>query len=336
MNELQHTDLTERDESHIVEMLVRMHSGEVTEVDHQEFTNWSQQHPELLSVYREYEVLWYETSVLSAELDHKAYRELLSNVEFNSGFSKSKRLYNNPVWAIAASVVLAVSLVISLVVNQSSNTIEYQTGRGERLVIMLQDDSSVQLNAMSRLEISFTDSSRNIALLEGEALFSVAKDPQRPFVVQTDRGQVQALGTEFNVNTLFNRMQVTVVEGTVLVAASEAELFTSDPLTATVGQQVTVSSAGLSKVEAIDAKRFLDWTDGKLIFNGEPLQEVAFEMNRHSINRLVVEDEALRNMPVYGSFDMGNSANFVSTLVAALPLIPYQTGENTTLLIPQH
>lgn len=97
----------------------------------------------------------------------------------------------------------------------------YSTGIGEQRTVTLVDGSVVELNARSRIEVHYTDRSRSVDLLEGQALFRVAKDPGKPFIVESDRTQVRAVGTQFDVYRKNAGTLVTVVEGRVAVRTAE-------------------------------------------------------------------------------------------------------------------
>jgi transmembrane sensor len=76
------------------------------------------------------------------------------------------------------------------------------------------------LNARSRLRVEFTNGERRVELFEGQALFQVAKDKNRPFIVASDAATVRAVGTQFDVNRKASGTTVTVLEGRVAVYSS--------------------------------------------------------------------------------------------------------------------
>ena len=96
----------------------------------------------------------------------------------------------------------------------------YATEIGERRSITLADGSTVNLNARSRLRVEFAKKERRVELLEGQALFQVAKDKNRPFIVSSGDATVQAVGTQFDVYRRTNGTTVTVLEGRVAVYAT--------------------------------------------------------------------------------------------------------------------
>jgi len=93
----------------------------------------------------------------------------------------------------------------------------YSTAPGERRTLTLTDGSTVELNARSRIRVAYSSTGRDVELLEGQALFKVARSPSRPFVVHSGDSSVRAVGTQFDVNRSHGAMIVTVVEGRVAV-----------------------------------------------------------------------------------------------------------------------
>lgn len=114
----------------------------------------------------------------------------------------------------AVSMVLAfVGLVAWLDVQRQM----YSTGLGEQRSVRLDDGTTVELNSRSRLRVRFTQNARTVELLNGQALFHVAKNPTRPFVVESDGMRVRAVGTQFDVYKHQSGTTVTVLEGRVAV-----------------------------------------------------------------------------------------------------------------------
>ncbi len=93
----------------------------------------------------------------------------------------------------------------------------YATDIGEQRSIVLEDGSTVQLNSRTRLRVNYTEHERRVQLLQGQALFSVAKNPMRPFIVQSASATVRAVGTQFDVYRKPSGTIVTVIEGKVAV-----------------------------------------------------------------------------------------------------------------------
>jgi transmembrane sensor len=119
--------------------------------------------------------------------------------------------------AVAAALALAIG---AAALWQSARFPTYTTDIGERRSITLADGSTVNLNARSRLRIEFSRSERRVELIEGQALFQVSKDKNRPFVVSSGDARVRAVGTQFDVYRKATGTTVTVLEGRVAVYSS--------------------------------------------------------------------------------------------------------------------
>jgi transmembrane sensor len=117
-----------------------------------------------------------------------------------------------------AAASLAFALVIAGAVWwQAHSYPQYSTDIGERRSITLADGSTVDLNARSQLRVEFSDRERRVELLDGQALFQVAKDKARPFIVHSGDATVRAVGTQFDVYRKDSGTTVTVLEGRVAV-----------------------------------------------------------------------------------------------------------------------
>jgi len=115
-------------------------------------------------------------------------------------------------WLAAAAVAGFLASGIGYLTMQPKH---YATAIGEIRAVTLADGSRVTLNTASELEISFTRNRRNVRLLRGEAMFEVAKDRARPFVVAADGASMQAVGTIFDVRSERGKVELTVAEGIV-------------------------------------------------------------------------------------------------------------------------
>lgn len=121
------------------------------------------------------------------------------------------------VCAVAATFAIAV-VGVTAWYWFSHNT--YGTDIGEQRSIVLADGSTVELNSRSRVRIRYSDSQRDVDLLEGQALFRVAHNTARPFIVHSGTANVRAVGTQFDVYKKRTGTVVTVVEGKVAVLSS--------------------------------------------------------------------------------------------------------------------
>ena len=93
----------------------------------------------------------------------------------------------------------------------------YGTALGEQRSIQFEDGSTVELNSRSKIRVKYSKQERDVELIEGQALFHVAHDTGRPFIVAVGATRVRAVGTQFDVYKKSNGTVVTVVEGRVAV-----------------------------------------------------------------------------------------------------------------------
>jgi transmembrane sensor len=95
---------------------------------------------------------------------------------------------------------------------------QYITEVGQRSTVTLRDGSSVELNAKTRVKVNFTETRRSVELVDGQALFHVAKNPHRPFIVRAGNREIVAIGTAFDVRVDADYLRVTLIEGKVAVS----------------------------------------------------------------------------------------------------------------------
>jgi transmembrane sensor len=223
-------------------------------------------------------------------------REPVRQVRGKRGDAANQRRY----WlgmAVAASVaVLAVMALNPL----GTETIVINTAHGEIRNTTLADQSVATANSDSLLEVRYDRGSRRVALRQGEAWFSVAKDPQRPFIVEAGNVQVRAVGTAFSVRLHGANADVVVTEGTVQVSGKAGQA-----LALSAGQQAEVPQAeGVARLvsdpEAV--RRKLAWREGKLMFKRETLAQAAADFNRYNQRQIVIADERVRDRPLLGQY----------------------------------
>jgi transmembrane sensor len=118
---------------------------------------------------------------------------------------------------LAAAAYALVLVIAGAVWWQVERYPTYATDIGERRSLTLADGSTVDLNARSKLRIEFSQHQRRVELLDGQALFQVAKDKNRAFIVHSGDATVRAVGTQFDVYRKADGTTVTVLEGRVAV-----------------------------------------------------------------------------------------------------------------------
>jgi transmembrane sensor len=147
-----------------------------------------------------------QSRVMSAETDHP--EALARKAE------RTRRLRRRLLAAATCASVLVIAGAICWNIVRFPS---YSTDIGERRSITLSDGSTVDLNARSRMRIEFSQKERRVELVDGQALFQVSKDKNRPFIVSSGDATVRAVGTQFDVYRRGTGTTVTVLEGRVAV-----------------------------------------------------------------------------------------------------------------------
>lgn len=191
--------------------------------------------------------------------------------------------------------------------------VAHETGIGESATVAFADGSMAQLNTASKIAVQFTRTERGVNLVAGEAFFEVEKDQKRPFVVRTENAAITVTGTAFDVLSSDNRSSVHVVTGVVDVTPRFGP---SSTLLA--GDMIEIGADGRAwAVMRFDPSLVLAWRGGKARFRDVPLGEVVKSLNRYFSTPIVLDGDALSQLPVTGEFDIRDR----DTAVRALALI---------------
>lgn len=234
-----------------------------------------------------------------------------SNPEAKSGRPPPGRYH-----AIAAGIVLGCLGMGTLAWLQFRDPV-YSTRIAEQRSLVLEDGSTVELNARSRIRVRFGPGERTIDLMEGQVLFTAARDPARPFVVVSGGTRVRAIGTQFDVYRKKTGTVVTVIEGRVAVVRQGAQLKEPAATVLSAGDQLTLGSKAAAAPQRANLAAATAWTQRRLMFQKTSLAEVVGEFNRYNARQLRIEDPLLEGFLVSGTFsstDPGSLLRFLRGL----------------------
>ena len=227
--------------------------------------------------------------------------------------------------AIAASAVVGVA---TLALNDLKGRLS--TRKGDIRRVTMSDGSAVTLNTDSAVRTAYSHQQRSVALLRGEALFDVAKDSARPFVVAAGEVAVRAVGTSFTVRRRPDgAVTVLVREGVVEVRRGSEPL-----LTLTADHMTNVEAARPLQPVALpvgQADRRSLWIDGLLDLNGLTLAEAAAEYERYSDRRIEIDDPAIGGLKVTGVFSVSDPDSFARAAALSLNLEATSTPDGIRL-----
>lgn len=238
----------------------------------------------------------------------------------------------------------------------------FTTSAGGYERVVLADGSAVELNADTTVRVTLAPQDRRVELVAGEAHFTVAPDPARPFTVSAGGIAVRAVGTAFNVRLATTAVEVLVTEGKVSVA--EVERVVPNALSSSAGRSrdernaptgvrtsgsptfltanertvFTRPSAQLhaaptvEKIAAEALREALSWQERKLVFSETPLRDVVAQFNRRNRLQLVIGDPSIAERPVGGTFAADNVEGFVRLLEGSGAITVERREELTVVL----
>lgn len=248
--------------------------------------------------------------------------------ESNSSAPASPRFSRR--WVMTASVGVIALIGIGAWVALQTRAESFVSRVGEQRRVVLDDGSTMLLNTATRAVTRFDDLRREVQMTQGEALFTVAKDPRRPFVVRIGEFRIKAVGTAFAVRADEARLDVTVTEGVVELTQGGDGALVASPRRIAANQRALVTKQRPIEVRDMDeeeVQRRLSWRNGMVAFDGQPLSEAIAEINRYSNRRIVVADPVLAGRPVVGIFQAADADAFSRTAATALGVDVVDEGD---------
>jgi len=213
---------------------------------------------------------------------------------------------------------------------------EYQTALGQHQTINAADGSVIVLAAKSHVFIDYSAAQRDIYLLSGEALFTVAKDKTRPFVVHNQGRTVQALGTIFNVRESKTIMEVAVLEGVVEVKAqtdiNNEQTKSPQVTTLVAGQALYLDKLGsFSDTLTFEVSEHMAWQNGRLNYINTHLANVIFDLKRYSDLSIHIPDDQVASLGYTGSVIYDKVDDWLIALPYIFP-VEVQRHGNTVVI----
>lgn len=197
----------------------------------------------------------------------------------------------------------------------------YRTALGQTQVVTLADGSVMTLNTDTKVRVRFSDAERLIELDHGEALFDVAHNKLRPFIVAADGASVKAVGTSFTVKKLADQpLAVMVAQGTVELT----RVSLASPVRVSANNVVTVSDKSVApkptKISREEVDRAIAWRAGRIAFEGESLSEASAEFARYSDVKIIIDDPSVGREEITGLFASNDPVSFAQAAATSLGL----------------
>jgi transmembrane sensor len=309
--------------------VVRLHEPGHSTDERKQFVRWLKRSPVHVDEFLQTEANWLALEDIDTAhaIDVTALLDApdenvvpISGSDASAPQRTAKRRFLFPTGIAAAAVLAAAVLLFQYTAPET-----YRTALGEQRTVALVDGSIVELNTQSRIRVRATADYRNVELIAGEALFTVAEDPARPFRVFSDSVEVRAIGTRFNVYRQPVQTVVTVLDGQVELrnvdtdddrvrsAGDGANDVAVIGLTA--GDRAVAHGTAISRSVVRNPERAVAWRDRRLVFENDLLADVATEFNRYNSRRIVLDDDVLAARRINGVFNADRPEAIVQFLV---------------------
>ena len=281
-----------------IDWLVRLGSGRATAEDRQTFRRWRQR-----SAAHEAAAVEAEALVQAVGETRQADQLRRHGAPLPGAAVRRFPVGRRVLFAgAAAASVAAVAVALPAFGPLSWLYADHATAVGGRKRVALADGSVVVLNTATAISLDYSNKERRVVLHDGEALFDVAKDAARPFIVVADGVEVRAVGTAFVVRVRDAFEHVTVSEGIV-----EVKMGDLPPMRVAAGQRLDVSEGDGFRLRTVDIDAATAWQRGKLIFNRRPLESVVAELQRYRAGRIAILGDRLKTLEVTGVFDLDDT-----------------------------
>ncbi|MDR6529560.1 transmembrane sensor [Caulobacter rhizosphaerae] len=299
--------------------VVRQSSGGLDEADQRAFETWYDLGPRHQGAYLRAQAIW--LSLDKATVQSNLRPEAPARARAAARPDRRAVLYAGLAATAAAGVTGTVWL------SRGGDAQAFTTTMGEVRKVPLSDRTIASLNSDSRVEVRMTPKLRRVILVSGEALFDVAKNPQRPFVVEAGEVFVRAVGTAFSVRRWATGADVLVTEGVVetwnAAGAGHARRISA-------GERAFVSNraepiAVLSTPQEVE--RRLAWRDGNIVLDNQTLAEAVLEFNRYNRLKIVITDPELQSHRFVGQYRTDQPEQFVDAVHALLGATVSRQGD---------
>ena len=281
----------------IMLLIVADLKNSVSKSDKEKLNSWVEESSVNAQEYYEIRVAWEKSGKVKTLVSIKLDEEW---VLLKEKLIPSRRI-NWSQWAVAASVAMLIGFSSVFYFSKNSDglteftNVEYISETGKK-TISLADGTIVNLNTNSALTIAqnFGEKTRTVKL-NGEAFFNVAKNPNVPFVVITDKAKTKVLGTAFNINTSSKTTKIQVEHGKVSFSGQKNSLILEKEMSAESDENGMVTRG------VYDINNFA-WRTGVLKFKNKPLNEVINTIQIH-FGVFIASKENLSDYKLTATFD---------------------------------
>ena len=319
----EHDDRAQERLAQASDWIARLQARELTAADGLAFDVWLDAAPGNAQAYDQALAIWHTVGASA----HAIGRELASAERRRAKPAVGRR------WLIGAGSLAAAAGVLIVILPSAPSkpaTQTYATAKGQHKAVTLADGSKVELNAETRLAVTLARDERRVVMGDGEAIFDVAADADRPFTINTGDHIVRVVGTQFDVRNREDGLAVTVARGTVEVrpepAGPAGRTYVLHP-----GQRLVIAGARAARVSRMEPATAFSWRTGRMVYRDEPLANVVADLNRQFDKPIRIADDDLGQTPISGVLVMDSQAAVVRRLALMLPITAITSPQGVSL-----
>ncbi len=331
------------------DLFIKYLQGKCTEEEFDQILSWIREGSQSLSGKGIIQEIWEEFEPEAGPVERIKYNRILDkihhqiNINQNTPTSVIKKASTQKriltILTRVAAILLLPVLSLLLYTNISdhdryaanSNDLEVEAPAGSRMRLELGDGTKVWLNHGSRLRYPYRfDGDLRKVFLTGEAYFEVTHNSEIPFIVGTNRLDVKATGTAFNVSAYpdDDAVETTLVEGKVILYARK----NNDEIKAlTPGECLKFDTQKNSySVETGNTLKYTSWKDGLLVFKNDKVEDIAKKLARWYNIDVVITEENITDYPFTATFTDETLPQVLELLSMATP-VSYQLASSKKL-----
>lgn len=274
------------------DLLVRFFEGRASLQEEMQIRQWMEASPENNQAFFKERKMFDAMTLLTEEDDNSRSDKLLV---FKGGWFRK---------LIEIAAVIAITVGITVFYQQSSSKQQMlamqkiMVPAGQRISLELSDGTVVWLNSRTRIEYpgSFAGDDRKVKL-DGEAYFEVAKDAHKPFIVETAKGNIEVLGTKFNVEAYSedNIFATALMEGSVKVTRGDTQ-YKLHP------NQMVYLKNGKMHIAPIEDLSLYRWREGLICFKDESFPNIVKKLEKYYGVEISIENSSVANYRCTGKF----------------------------------
>ena len=232
--------------------------------------------------------------------------------------NKRKKLFYKIAPALSAACILAV-LYKSFTPEEAGFSRVYMAENKILNDIILPDNSKISLDVNTKITVNYYENKREVTLSQGRALFNIAKNKNRAFIVKTQRVNIEVLGTKFEVINKKMDFSVNVSEGIVRVFNP----FKNNKLLALLTKEQSLILNEYREIKTLGkmkSENIAKWKRGEINFDQSTLSNIIKEFKKYIDINVQIEDEIIASYPISGNFDAYHFKDFLKILTIMHPV----------------